>query len=174
MEVAVDRLQEAAAVDPASSEPWERLGAISLEQWLSAPTREAWEKFTQAAEQYRRLRPARYAQHRQRGEWYLQAYAESQQPDHLQAAIAACKAAVERSPQGALARAQLAWVLHLGGDDEAARQQADRALALDALNPHEEFALRKHRLVEPRREGSLWQMRRPESAEQSMQNLRKS
>jgi tetratricopeptide (TPR) repeat protein len=173
MEEATGRFQEAAEVDPASSDPWERLAAIYLDQWLAAPGAEMWEKFTHAAEQWRRLRPARYPQHRQRGEWYLQAYSQSHQNEHLRAARAAYQAAVERSPNSALARAQLAWVLHLAGDDEGAKEQASRAVKLDALNPHQEFALRNNRLIDPSQDDTGWRMRRPETAEQTMQNLRK-
>ncbi|HUE70868.1 MAG TPA: O-antigen ligase family protein [Pirellulaceae bacterium] len=174
MDEAIERLTEAAAADPANSDPWERLAPIYLERWLAAPSDESWQDFANAAEQCRRLRPARYQQHRQRGEWHLQAYGQSHQEEPLRQAIAAYQAAVERSPNSALARAQLAWVLHLGGDDQAATGQAGKALQLDALNPHEEFSLRKNRLIDPRQDEALWRMRRPETAEQTMQILRKS
>ena len=173
-EEAIARLEEAATADPAGSEPRERLAAIRLEQWIASPISQHWQDFASAAEHYRRLRPARHQQHRQRGQWYLEAYGHSQQAEHLQAALAAFQAAVERFPNSALSRAQLAWVLHLGGDADAAASQAGIALTLDGLNPHEEFALRNNRILDPRQEGEGWRRERPETAEQTMRNLRKS
>lgn len=172
----IDRLYEAAAADPADSRPWEQLASIHFQQWLAEGDEEAWKSFSEAADEWRRLRPAHFRQHAQRSAWYLQAWRKAGRKERLSQAVEAAEEAADRYPASALAQAQLAWLYHLAGDADRARAQAEKAAALDAVMPHEEFKLRANHVTDPlpakeRPEG--WRMLRPENAEQTMQDLRK-
>ena len=172
--VAIDRWNAATQHDPHSSEPWQRLAAAHLQDWQATGSESAWDQFVQAEGELARLRPARSKQHSQRGDWYLQAYRHAGEKEHLGAALQAYEQAVTHFPNSALAHAQLAWGLHLAGRDDEARREADKALALDALMPHEEFSLRKNRLTDPVQDAAAggWRIQRLETAEQTLQRLR--
>jgi len=172
---AIERLEAAAQADPASSDPWEELAKLHLQQWL-AGNREAWQEFVEAADAWRRHRPASHRQYAQRGAWYLQAFRHAGRQDDLQSAQKAYQEAVDRYPASALGHAQLAWVHHLAGNAEQAQSQAAVAIDLDARNPHAEFKLRRSRLVDPVLEGDppgIWRLERRETAEQTLTALRK-
>jgi O-Antigen ligase len=169
-------LAAAAAQDPWSAAPWERLAEVRLAAWLRNGLAEDLEDFTRAAEEYslREVPSARAAQNRAR--WYLQVFARSRNPLDLEQAISAARLATTRSPASALIHAELAAVWKLAGDDAAAQMEAEQALRLDLLNPHEEFKLEKHHL--PRyqwdaEEKTVVPSSWPETAEQSMLELRK-
>lgn len=173
---AIDRLYEAAAADPADSRPWGHLASIHFEQWLAGGDEEAWKSFSEAAEEWRRLRPAHFRQHAQRSAWYLQAWRKAGRKEWLSQAVEAGEEAADRYPASALAQAQLAWLYHLAGDANRARAHAERAATLDAIMPHEEFKLRANHVTDPlpdQERPEEWRTLRPENAEQTMQNLRK-
>jgi hypothetical protein len=71
-----------------------------------------------------------------------------------------------------LYHAQLAWALNLAGQTDAARQEAEHALELDAANPHADQKLLQQHLRDPQSADAGWNLRRPESAEQTMKLLR--
>ena len=171
----IEHLEAAAQADAASSEPWEELARLHLQQWLSGH-RDAWQKFVDAADEWQRHRPASHRQYAQRGAWFLQAYRHAGRADDLQAAQQAYEQAVERYPASALAHAQLAWVYHQAANDKRAAAEAALALELDARNPHEEFQLHRNRLVDPVPEDDppgTWRIERRETAEQTLKTLRK-
>lgn len=169
-------LAAAAAQDPWSAAPWERLAEARLSAWLRNGLAEDLEDFTRAAVEFaRREAPStRAAQNRAR--WYLQIYARSQQPTDLEQAVDAARQAAARSPASALIHAELAAVWKLAGDDSAAQMEAEEALRLDKLNPHQEFKLREHHLTRYRweeQEKTVVPSPRRETAEQTMLELRK-
>jgi hypothetical protein len=172
---AIERLEAAAQADPASSEAWEELAELHLQQWLAGRT-ESWQKFVDTADEWQRRRPASHRQYAQRGAWFLQAYRHAGRPGDLMAAQQAYQQAVDRYPASALAHAQAAWVDHLAGDAEQAQTEAALAMDLDARNPHEEFKLRRNRLVDPVPKDDApgtWRIERQETAEQTLNMLRK-
>jgi len=72
--------------------------------------------------------------------------------------------------------AELAAVWKLAGDDSAAQMEAEEALRLDKLNPHQEFKLSKQHLPAYRwdeDEKTVVVTAAPETAEQTMRELRK-
>ena len=167
----------AAAHDPWSAAPWERLAEVRLSAWLRNGFADDLTEFKRAADEFaRREAPSpRAAQNRAR--WYLQLYARSKQPANLEAALAASRQATDRSPASALAHAELAAVWKLTGDDSAAQMEAEEALRLDKLNPHEEFKLKNQRLTQYQwedAEKTVVAVPRPETAEQTMLELRKA
>ncbi|MGI8981176.1 MAG: O-antigen ligase family protein [Pirellulaceae bacterium] len=169
-------LAAAAAQDPWSAAPWERLAEARLSAWLRNGLAEDFEDFTRAADEYaRREAPStRAAQNRAR--WYLQIFVRSKQPADLEEALAATREAAARSPASALIHAELATVWKLAGDDSAAQMEAEEALRLNKLNPHEEFKLQNHHLSRyhwDEEEKTVVQSPRPETAEQTMLELRK-
>ena len=81
-----------------------------------------------------------------------------------------------RSPASALVHAELAAVWKLAGDDSAAQMEAEEALRLDKLNPHQEFKLKEHQLPQYQwtaDEKTVVSSLRSETAEQTMLELRK-
>lgn len=176
VDLAIERYRAAADADPASSDPWLPLAAIHLQRWLATGDETSWGQFMSAADEWQRLRPASHRQYAQRGAWFLQAYRKSNLREHLDSAQRAYERAVDRYPASALAHAQLAWLHHLAGRREQMQAESARALELDALNPHEELKLRSSHLVDPVPEddaAETWRIERPETAEQTLADLRK-
>jgi tetratricopeptide (TPR) repeat protein len=166
----------AAAKDPWSAAPWERLAEVRLAAWLRNGFDGDLEDFTRAAEEYARREVPSTRAARNRARWYLQLHARSRQAADLEEAIAAARQAVSRYPASAQLRAELAAVWKLAGDDSAAQVEAEEALRLDKLNPHEEFKLWRHHLTWYRwdeDEQTVVADIEPESAEQIMLELRR-
>ncbi|MFN0020935.1 MAG: O-antigen ligase family protein [Pirellulaceae bacterium] len=166
----------AAAADPWSAAPWERLAEARLSAWLRNGFADDLTDFQRAAAEYARHEAPspRAAQNRSR--WYLQLYARSQKPADREEALAAAREAVARYPASALAHAELAAVWKHSGDDSAAQMEAEEALRLDKLNPHEEFKLHNQHLTSYQwnaAEKTVVSSPRVETAEQTMLELRK-
>ncbi|MEW4454075.1 O-antigen ligase family protein [Bremerella sp. JC817] len=75
------------------------------------------------------------------GNWYLDIYRQSNDPNHLLQGIDHYREAVRLYPNRAIHHAQLAWALHLAGLREESVAEAEEALRLDDLNPHAERRL---------------------------------
>ena len=168
---------EAAAADPWAAEPWERLAQTRLSAWLGTGFEEDLADFRKAADEYaRREAPSTpAAQHRMH--WYLQVYARSKQSADLDEALVAARLAVQRYPASAMTHAELAAVWKLAGDDSAAQMEASEALRLNTLNPHQEFKLKNQRLLRyvwDEEQKTVVGTARPETAEQTMVELRKA
>ncbi|MCE9528280.1 MAG: TMEM198/TM7SF3 family protein, partial [Planctomycetales bacterium] len=167
----------AAAADPWSAPPWERLAEARLSAWLRNGFADDLTDFHRAAEEFtRREAPSpRAAQNRAR--WFQQLYARSQKPADLDEALAASREAAMRYPASALAHAELAALWKLSGDDSAAQMEAEEALRLDMLNPHEEFKLHNQHLPKYQwHDAQKTVVAAPslETAEQTMLELRKA
>jgi O-antigen ligase len=168
--------EAAAAQDPWSATPWEFLAETRISAWLRNGFADDLTDFHRAAAEYARHEApsARAAQNRAR--WHLQLYARSQKAADLDEALAATREATTRYPASALAHAELAAVWKLAGDDSAAQVEAEEALRLDKLNPHEEFKLQKQHLRQflwDEAEKTVVILPLHESAEQTMLELRK-
>ncbi|MHC2067145.1 O-antigen ligase family protein [Bremerella sp. T1] len=83
------------------------------------------------------------------GNWYLDIYRQSNNPQHLLQATDHYRQAAKLFPNRAIHHAQLAWALHLAGLDEESSAEAEEALRLDALNPHVERSLEKLKIHDP-------------------------
>jgi tetratricopeptide (TPR) repeat protein len=86
-------------------------------------------------------------------------------------AVDAYRRAVELYPNSSILHAQLAWALHLIGMNDESLEEADKALALNRLTPHEEYWLENLRLAgsQPSETSNG-----PPTAEQLMLKLRKA
>jgi hypothetical protein len=71
-----------------------------------------------------------------------------------------------------LYHAQLAWTLHLAGEMQAARDEAQRAYDLDQKMPHREQKLSRQHVIDPDPAKTPAKMSRDESAEQTVERLR--
>ncbi len=166
----------AAAADPWSAEPWERLAELRLAAWLRNGFAGDLEDFKKAADEYARREAPSTRAAENRARWYLQMHVRSQEPADLEQAIEAARLAADRSPASARIHAELAAVWKLADDDSAAQMEAEEALRLDKLNPHGEFKLKNHHL--PRyqwdeAEQTVVTIARSETTEQTMLELRK-
>lgn len=169
--------EQAAAADPWAAEPWQRLAQTRLTAWLRTGYEQDLADFRKAADEYacRELPSTPAAE--QRENWYLQIFARSKKPEDLDEALAAARLAAQRYPASARIHAELAAVWKLAGDDSAAQMEANEALRLDQLNPHLEFKLKNQHLpqyVWDEEQQTVLGTGRPETAEQSMQELRKA
>jgi len=162
----------AAEADSLSPEPRQLLGDIFLARWEATGSAQDWIAFADAAEGYRRSNPRHHIAWFTRGNWYLAAWKKDQRPEDLQIALEAYRTASSHYPNHALYHAQLAWILHLAGQNEPAQAAATRAYELDQQMPHQELKLAKLHVIDPDLSKSPWRTFRDESAEQTVQRLR--
>jgi tetratricopeptide (TPR) repeat protein len=101
--------------------------------------------------------PHSSAVRRELGNIYLRLYRASGRREDLLEAIRYYEAAVQRYPHSNLLHAHLAWVHHLAGNTDDARQSAARALELDERTPHQDQKLSSplQRIADPQPE--VWQ-----------------
>src|SRR5205085_3788352 len=114
-----------------SPEPWRLLADLQLARWQAGGTAGHWTAFVEAADTFRRLDPRHHLAWYTRGTWFLTAWKKSQRREDLEEAVDAYRHASWYYPNSALYRAQLAWMLHLAGDEKAARKEAEEAHQLD-------------------------------------------
>jgi hypothetical protein len=165
-------LFQAARADSLAPEPWQMLSQMRLEQWLVTNKVQDWETFVETADTYRRLDPRNHVAWYARGNWFLMAWKKSGRPEDLAEALAAYRTARDRFPNRALYHAQVAWTLHLTGDEPAAREAADRAHELDEKMLHREQKLSHHHVADPDLTKKPPTTFREESAEQTVEQLR--
>ena len=166
----------AAAHDPWAADPWERLADTRLSAWLRNGYASDLDDFIRAADEYAHHEAPSTPAAQRRARWYLQVFTRSQKPADLDEAVAAARLVAARSPASALVHAELAAVWKLAGDDSAAQVEAEEALRLDKLNPHQEFKLSKQHLPAFRWDEEAKTVvvtASPQTAEQTMLELRK-
>jgi tetratricopeptide (TPR) repeat protein len=164
----------AAEADSLAPEPRRFLAELMLGRWEATESPQDWRGFTEAANDYSRLDPRHHAAWYTRGTWFLTAWKKSGHQDDLDEALAAFRSAIERYPNHAFYHAQLAWTLHLAGDDSAAREEAKIAYDLDQKMPHQELKLARRHVADPDLSQKPAQAFRAESAEQTVELLRTS
>jgi len=162
----------AAEADSMSPEPWRLLADLKLARWQATGEAKDWESFVEVADTFRRLDPRHHIAWYTRGGWFLTAWKKSQRKEDLEQAISAYAAASQHYPNRALYHAQLAWVLHLADNQEAASAEAEKALELDQKMPHKEQKLNRQHVFDPDSDKDRSSPIRDESAEQTAQRLR--
>jgi hypothetical protein len=169
---ALDKLIAAAETDSLAPEPRRLLAEVLLGRWEATKSGREWQAFAAAADEYRRLDPRHHAALYTRGTWYLTAWRKSGHREDLDVALAAFREAIQRYPNHAFYHAQLAWALHLAGDDAAARPEAEIALNLDEKMPHQEQKLARRHVADPDPNAKPPRAVLDETAEQTAQRLR--
>ncbi|QDU93946.1 O-antigen ligase family protein [Lignipirellula cremea] len=143
-----ERLRAAAAADPYSPDPWAQLATLAALQWQVNPNNENLKRYERTAAEYLRHDPQSWTARAELSRATLRMY--RRQPDSklLLAALDQQREAVARYPSSAMAHAQLAWLLHLAGNDAAAQEEAASALALDKVHPHQEQKLKEQSIYD--------------------------
>jgi cytochrome c-type biogenesis protein CcmH/NrfG len=144
-ERAVEHLDAAAAADRYSPEPWQRLAAIELWEWLRAPSRDSFDRFEAAIANANRLAPNSASAWLGSGDAYWQAASQLDYRDYrrksfrpilLSKAVEAYRQAVLLYPNSAQYRAKLAEALLAQGNTDDFPREAETALRLDRETPH--------------------------------------
>lgn len=129
-------LRTAAALDPASPEPWEHLSESHLRRFLQTNYQSALREFRQAQAEYVKRRPQSSSAWRQSGRWFQQVHQATKKTSDSAQAVASYRRAVELYPTSGILRAELAVVLASGPQRALAAEEAREALRLDVLTPH--------------------------------------
>lgn len=174
---------EAAAV----ADPWSKDGPLTLanvyfQSWINSPQapaqvrQEYLNRFESALDDVFQRAGNSFPLHESAGNWWLDIYRQSNNPDHILSAVDHYQDAARLYPNRAMHHAQLAWALHLANIPAESVQEADEALRLDELNPHEERKLSRLKIHDvPRGPAAQDQPSPPDtklSAKQVMENLR--
>lgn len=139
-------LKQAAAADRFSAEPWRRLAIVTCRQHLASGDRD-YRKQCQAAIAEMLERDKRSNLLRQlAGDLRMDLWRKSGVRQDLESAVEAYRQAVELHHASAFLHAQYAYALDLAGESHEAARQADVAIQLDCLNPHQELDLSKRSL----------------------------
>jgi O-antigen ligase len=162
-------LQQWIAADPWSADPWRALAELERELWLASNDAEPPALFTQAVARLDALAPNSPKQPDQKAQWYWTAWRRGKGDSWRDEAVRAWEEAVRRYPQGNYLRAQYAWALAESGRLDEARSEAERALSIDAQNPHREQQLAQRHLFDPLPGADS--PYRPESAAASLQQI---
>ncbi|MEX2359206.1 MAG: O-antigen ligase family protein [Pirellulaceae bacterium] len=147
---AVDFAQTAAQLDPWDDQPDRLLAEIYYQTWMARPEESTRQKFDAAIARAAKRVPLNYQSHFRLGQWRLGFYRRGDDPKDLELAIENFRQAVELFPSRAIHHAQLAWALHLAGQDGEASQAADQAARLDEVNPHSERKLERLKIEDVR------------------------
>jgi tetratricopeptide (TPR) repeat protein len=167
-------LQLATTDDPWSPQPLRHLAYLELNVWTETRWLEDWNRFVAASQAYRARDPRHHLQHSDRGNWFLLAWRTSGDSAHLEDAIEAYQEAIVWYPAQALARAQLAWALHLGGRDAEAIAAAQEATHLDSLHIHRELKLLNQMVYDPQPEALMFHRNAEQALEQVLAQVRTS
>ncbi len=138
--------RDAATADPWWSEPCEYLAQLGVQQFAQFGGQESLELLRDGARQALDRNPRSSLLAQQTGDWMISIYDRGADPEWLFQAVAAYERAVTNYPNNGFLHAQLAWAYHLQGRSDRALEQADLALRLDRLMPHEEFKLARQTL----------------------------
>ncbi len=131
----------AANADRWWAQPPRLLADFCHAQWMANRSRSAIDCFYEAMEQAVR-RDAHSSQlHRQCGDWLLEMWGVGHDPTVIAQAAEAYRKAVELYPNSNILHAQLAWTLYQCGNTRRSAQQAEVALRLNQLVPHQELKL---------------------------------
>lgn len=163
---------QAAEADPWASEPWQKLLDVRLKTWYENQTPENWRRYEQIAERYMASDPQFYGVYESVAVSTMSAAGVNPSPERRARVVDLLRRAVELYPSGAMIRAQYAWALYRAGKTEEAAQEAAEALRLDSLHNHTEQKLKSLRIYDPSQPDVDPKGLRPETAEQSMKNLR--
>jgi tetratricopeptide (TPR) repeat protein len=164
----------AAEADSLSPEPRRLLSDLLFGRFEATDSRQDWIAFVEAADSYQRSNPRHHVAWFTRGNWFISAWKKSQRKENLTEAIDAYRTASLRYPNHAVYHAQLAWTLHLAGEEKLARSEAEKAYELDQQMPHQELKLAQLHVTDPDLSQKPGRTFREESAEQTVERLRKA
>jgi hypothetical protein len=166
------------------------MAEVHFQRFMIHPDENAWSHFVAAADEFRRRNPRHHGQFFARGNWHFLAWQRCQvfstplggvpelsrsQSARLAEALASYREAINRYPNHALYHGQLAFALDASGQAAAARESANRAQTLDDAMPHADQKLARQRIADWQRSLPPAQRHvRPETAEQTVQDLRKT
>ncbi len=129
-------LLAAAEADPLWADPWKQLALLALDDWRDDHRRESLDQFVRYARRVTELDPESDPSWNALGNQYLEVYQHTSSKDHLEAALAAYRRAIELYSNNAEYHGRLALTLQLAGREAAARREAETALRLDDSMPH--------------------------------------
>lgn len=144
---ALTSFHKAAALDPYSPEPWDQVAELTHEGWRQSGDLSLATQFERATRECLARNSHSSQAHSLAGHRWLLAYRQFGSRDLLEQAIRCYGIAVALYPNYNLGHAQLAWAWQLAGDPSAV-VEADEALRLDSLNPHQEQKLARQRLFD--------------------------
>jgi O-antigen ligase len=130
-----EHLEAAAAADPLTAEPWRQLAGLAFGRWRQTQSAEDWFQFTRARDKMLSLDPRSSLAWLAAGDWASQSGAAA---EHVQYAVRAYRRAAALYPNSALIRAKLAESLWKAGERVDFRTEAEWALRLDGITPHED------------------------------------
>ena len=137
----------AAQADPWSPDPWDQLAETTNEWWLKTGDHSLEDRFQEASRENLARNKRSSHSYMQTGHRWLAAYRRFDNQAHLEQAIQHYRIAVKLYPNYNFGHAQLAWALHLAGDPTA-EIEAEEAIRLDLINPHQEQKLSEQRLFD--------------------------
>jgi|GEM_PF-654041 len=170
---AAERMFVAAAeADPWALDPLRSLVDVRLQTWYENRSPANWRRYQEAADQFIAANPLYYGVYESIGisDWSAAGVEPTQ--ERRDRVVDLYRNAVKYYPNGAMLRAQYAWALYRAGHLDEAKKQAEEALRLDAAHNHVEQKLNALYLYDPSQPDVDAQGLRPETAEQSMKNLR--
>ena len=129
-------LNEAAAADPLSAEPWNRLAGLKWARWLESPAPATFDQVIHDLDEAQIRDPRSAALAAFRGDVAYRAYRQTNTPAQLELAIAAFERSTSLYPTNLLTRAKLALALADAGRKAEAAEQAAESLRLDGATPH--------------------------------------
>jgi tetratricopeptide (TPR) repeat protein len=131
----------AAQEDSRAPEPWRQLASLYAQDWIASGADSSLQAFERAWPEAVRRNQRSYGLWKLIGDFYFDGYRRHEKRKFLDASIQAYQQAVALYPVKGPLRAELAWRLHLDGNNLEAAGQAEVALALDRQNPHAEQKL---------------------------------
>jgi O-antigen ligase/tetratricopeptide (TPR) repeat protein len=133
--------EAAAAADPLSAEPWNRLAGLAWGRWQELPAPATFQATIRFLDEAQQRDPRSAALVDFRGDICFRAYQHTQGAAELQLAIEAFERSAALYPTNVYTRAKLAIALGAAGREAAATEQATEALRLDAATPHKDQKL---------------------------------
>ncbi len=135
-------LEDAAARDPLSPEPWAGRAALRFYAAKESTATANELRLLQAEiDGLLRRRPHSSAAHEQAADWYFDWYRRFQNHDALELSLATYSRAAELYPTRAVLHAKWALALAAAGRRDEFEKHRDRALELDELTPHSDKKL---------------------------------
>jgi tetratricopeptide (TPR) repeat protein len=170
---ALEAFRQATEEDPYSPDGWERVADTAHQVWSETGSDQYYREFVAASQRMIALNDRSSFAHSQVARWWLSAYRRFGQSKHLEEAVRYCRIAIELYPNYNLGHAELAWVLHVAGNDSEAARESAEALRLDQLTPHAEQKLAEQRVYDaPQALPNQRPLPGDRTAEQLMQQLR--
>lgn len=131
---AAAKYERARDIDPLASAPWMGLSRVSFAKWTIQDRDEDFQEGVAAAVRALERDPYNAKIVYELGEWWVQRYRKTPEPEHIRQAIAALERAVAMYPTNPTWNADLARAYKLANLTSEAQQQALKALSLNKIN----------------------------------------